>query len=57
MTSLHEMLALLAKGYGLFLFIGLFVAVVAYAYWPSNREKFRKAARSILDKGGEDRPG
>ncbi|WP_296710271.1 cbb3-type cytochrome c oxidase subunit 3 [Rhodoblastus sp.] len=50
------MLAIFAKAYGLFIFIGLSVAVIAYAYWPANRERFRKAAKAVLDEGEEDKP-
>ncbi len=56
MTNLYAMLAIFAKAYGLFIFIGLSVAVIAYAYWPANRERFRKAAKAVLDEGEEDKP-
>lgn len=56
MTDLYALLAIFAKAYGLFLFIGLSIAVVVYAYWPANRERFRKAARDVLDEGAEDKP-
>ncbi len=56
MADLHATLAILAKAYGLFLFIGLSIAVIVYAEWPANRERFHKAARDVLDEGAEDKP-
>ena len=32
----------------LFFFIAVFVAIAAYAFWPSNKKKFDDAARSPL---------
>jgi len=34
---------------GLLIFIGLFVSVSVYALWPNNRDKFDRAARSVID--------
>lgn len=34
----------------LIFFILLFLAVVAYAFWPSNKAKFERAARVPLEK-------
>jgi cytochrome c oxidase cbb3-type subunit 4 len=34
-----------AQSYGLLYLFGLFVAVLAYALWPRNKEKFNKAAQ------------
>jgi len=50
----HETLVVAAKSYGLFYLIGFFIAVLAYVFWPSNKKRFEKAARSILDQ--EDKP-
>jgi len=55
MDSLHNTLVFVAKTGGLFYLILLSVIVVVYACWPSNRQSFDKAARSILD-DDEDRP-
>jgi cytochrome c oxidase cbb3-type subunit 4 len=44
----------LSKSFGLFYLIALSIAVVVYAYWPSNKSKFDEAARSVL--GHEDKP-
>jgi cytochrome c oxidase cbb3-type subunit IV len=43
-----------SKTFGLFYLIGLSAIVVAYAYWPSNRKRFDRAAASILQ--GDDKP-
>jgi cytochrome c oxidase cbb3-type subunit 4 len=43
-----------SKSFGLFYLIALSLAVVIYAYWPSNRRRFDAAATSILD--NEDKP-
>jgi cytochrome c oxidase cbb3-type subunit 4 len=43
-----------SKTFGLFYLIGLSAIVVAYAYWPSNRKEFDRAAASILE--GDDKP-
>jgi len=43
-----------SKTFGLFYLIGLSAIVIAYAYWPSNRKEFDRAAASILE--GDDKP-
>ena len=50
----HDTLVWLSKSVGLFYLIGFAIAVLVYAYWPSNRVRFDRAARSILE--DEDRP-
>ncbi|HWW48489.1 MAG TPA: cbb3-type cytochrome c oxidase subunit 3 [Xanthobacteraceae bacterium] len=50
----HDFLVGFAKSFGLFYLIGLSIAVMIYACWPSNRQRFDHAAQSILTK--EDRP-
>lgn len=50
----HDTLVWFSKSFGLFYLIGLSIAVVAYAYWPSNKKKFERAGNSII--GGEDKP-
>jgi cytochrome c oxidase cbb3-type subunit IV len=47
----HADLVATAKSFGLFYLILLAVIVVVYAYWPSNKKKFERAARSILADG------
>ena len=51
----NEFVVWFSKSFGLFYLIALSVAVVVYAYWPSNKKQFDEAAQSILSH--EDRPG
>jgi cytochrome c oxidase cbb3-type subunit 4 len=48
MTVEHDTLVWLSKSVGLFYLIGLSVAVLVYVYWPSNKKRFDRAARTIL---------
>jgi cytochrome c oxidase cbb3-type subunit 4 len=50
----HNTLVGFAKSWGLFYLIAMFIGVVIYAFWPSNRKKFNDAKQSIL--GKDDRP-
>ena len=50
----HLNLVLYAKTYGLFYLLGMFIAVIVYACWPSNKNRFNKAAQSVLE--DEDTP-
>lgn len=38
----------IAQTWGLALLVVLFAAVVAYALWPGNRDKFNRAAQTPL---------
>lgn len=51
----HQTLVAFAKSWGLFYLIALAIGVLVYAFWPSNRKRFDRAKKSILDK--DDRPG
>lgn len=51
----HQTLVGFAKSWGLFYLIALAIGVLIYALWPSNRARFDRAKKSILDK--DDRPG
>jgi cytochrome c oxidase cbb3-type subunit 4 len=51
----HDSLVAFAKSWGLFYLIALAAGVLVYVFWPSNRKRFDRAKKSILDK--EDRPG
>lgn len=44
----HDDLVAAAKSFGLFYLIIMSAVVVAYAYWPSNKEKFERMAESII---------
>jgi len=50
----HQSLVAFSKSWGLFYLIAMAVAVLAYALWPSNKKRFDRARRSILDR--DDRP-
>lgn len=50
----HDTLVGFAKTFGLFFLIAMFAVAVAYAFWPSKKDKFDRAARSVLD--DEDGP-
>ena len=45
----HETLVAFSKSYGLFYMMAFFAVVVIYAYWPSNKKKFDRAASRILE--------
>lgn len=51
----HNSLVAFAKSWGLFYLMALAAGVLVYAFWPSNRERFDRAKKSILDR--DDRPG
>lgn len=50
MEIAHETLVALSKSWGLFYLIAFSIGVLAYALWPSNRQRFTHAKMSILDK-------
>lgn len=51
----HDSLVAFAKSWGLFYLIGFSIAVLVYVFWPSNRKRFDRAKKSILDE--DDKPG
>lgn len=44
----HGTMVAFAKSFGLFYLIALSIGVLVYAYWPSNKGRFDRAARSIV---------
>jgi cytochrome c oxidase cbb3-type subunit 4 len=54
MDLAYESVVGFAKSWGLFYLIALAIGVLVYALWPSNRSRFDRAKRSILDK--DDKP-
>lgn len=50
----HDTLVWFSKSFGLFYLIAMSLVVVVYAYWPSNKAQFNRAAESILE--SEDKP-
>lgn len=45
----HDTLVAFAKSFGLFYLMALSIGVVVYACWPSNKKRFERAAKSVLD--------
>ena len=45
----HDTAVWLSKTVGLFYLMVFFLIAAVYAYWPSKRETFERAGRSILD--------
>jgi cytochrome c oxidase cbb3-type subunit 4 len=50
MNETYRQVAEFAQTWGLLYFVAVFLAVVAYAFWPSNKKKFDDASRIPLDK-------
>jgi cytochrome c oxidase cbb3-type subunit 4 len=48
MPAAYQALAEFAQTYGLVYFVAVFAIVIAWAMWPSRREKFEEAARVPL---------
>ncbi len=53
----YEILRPWAAMAGLFIFIGLFIGVLIYVFWPGNKRRFERAARIPLDKDGDETSG
>jgi cytochrome c oxidase cbb3-type subunit 4 len=45
----YQLVAEISQTTSLLMFIALFVGVLAYAFWPGNRDRFEKAQRNALD--------
>lgn len=43
-----------AQTWGMALLVILFVGVVIYAFWPGNRDKFKRAAHTPLENEDDD---
>jgi cytochrome c oxidase cbb3-type subunit 4 len=52
----YELLARVSQLASLVLFIAMFLAVVAYAFWPSNRRRFDEFQAQALDLKDRSRP-
>lgn len=48
MSETYKQLAEFAQTWGLVYFVLIFLAVVAYAFWPSNKKKFDDASKIPL---------
>jgi cytochrome c oxidase cbb3-type subunit 4 len=47
-STTYEFLASFAQTWGLIYFVALFIAVLAYALWPSRQKQFDESARVPL---------
>jgi len=54
MTIAHDTLVWFSKSFGLVYLVVLSLIVVLYAYWPSHKQRFDRAAEAILH--DEDKP-
>ncbi len=45
----YETFSLFAGTWGLVLLVVMFISAMAYAFWPSNKEKFEHAAQLPLE--------
>jgi cytochrome c oxidase cbb3-type subunit 4 len=53
----YQTIAAIAQQGGSLYFMLLFLGACAYAFWPRNRDAFRKAARAALSQDdADDRP-
>ena len=50
MNETYRQVAEFAQTWGLVYFVAVFLAVIVYAFWPSNKKKFDDASRIPLDK-------
>ncbi len=48
MPQTYEFFAWLARTWGLFYFLALFIVVLVYALWPSRQKQFDESARVPL---------
>lgn len=46
---MYETLSHFAQTWGLVYLVLMFLGVLAYAFWPGNRDKFDRAAKQILE--------
>jgi cytochrome c oxidase cbb3-type subunit 4 len=53
----YEVIRPWAAMLGLFIFISLFAGVLIYAFWPGNRERFKRAAHMPLENDTDDNAG
>jgi len=53
----YQAATVLSQIVALVLFIGLFVAIVVYVFWPGNKKKFDEAAQLPLDDNNDEPEG
>lgn len=54
----YEAWSSFAQTWGLAYFVAVFAVAIIYAFWPSNRATFKRAARLVITEKehGDDRP-
>lgn len=52
----HATAVLLSQIFALALFGSMFLGVLAYVFWPANRQRFEDASRVPLDASNNDTP-
>lgn len=53
----YEAANVLSQTVALVLFVGLFVAIIAYVFWPANKKKFDEAAQVPLEDKNDEPEG
>ena len=53
----HQAATVLSQTIALVLFVGLFVGIIAYVFWPGNKKKFDEAAQLPLDEDNDSPEG
>ena len=53
----YEAVSVLSQTVVLVLFVVLFVAIVAYVFWPGNKKKFDEAAQLPLEDDNDEPEG
>jgi cytochrome c oxidase cbb3-type subunit 4 len=53
----HQAATVLSQTIALVLFVGLFVGILAYVFWPGNKKKFDEAAQLPLDEDNDSPEG
>jgi cytochrome c oxidase cbb3-type subunit 4 len=48
MSDAYKTAAEFAQTWGLVYFVGIFIVVLAYTFWPSRKQQFDEAARMPL---------
>ncbi len=51
----YDTIATISQVTSLLMFVAMFLAVVAYALWPGNRQKFDQVQRAALDLDADNR--
>lgn len=53
----YEFMQTVSAMIGLFVFIGLFIAVLVFVFWPGNQKGFEEASRIPLEKDDNNSGG